>query len=196
MSQPKLLLASASPYRRQLLQKLGIEFSWAASNANETPKANESPTELVSRLAQLKAEQLAVDFPQHLIIGCDQVAVFSDEIVGKPGTHEAATRQLQRLCGNEVQFIVGLCLHNSRTGITQLSTDSCKVKLRKLSNIQIENYLRYDQPYDCAGSFKSEALGICLLEKIEGKDPNTLIGLPLIELTQMLINEGVDPLMH
>lgn len=195
MNAPKLILASSSPYRRNLLQKLGVAFSWAAPDIDETPRNNEHPTDLTLRLAQQKAEELAKTYKNHLIIGSDQVASLDERILGKPLTHEAARSQLKSCIDREVIFTTSLCLYNSATGNIQLSTDTYLVKFRELTDEQIENYLRKEKPYDCAGSFKSEALGICLFEKMEGKDPNTLIGLPLIDLTTMLINEGADPLL-
>lgn len=195
MNKPKLILASSSIYRRNILKKLGMEFSWAIPDINETPHPNEQPTQLVQRLAQQKAEKLAEAYPNHLIIGSDQVASIDGQILGKPMNHEAAISQLKHCSGREVTFITGLCLHNSHSGQVQLSADTYSVKFRSLTPEQIENYLCREQPYDCAGSFKSEGFGICLFEKMEGKDPNTLVGLPLIDLIDMLINEGIDPLM-
>ena len=195
MNEPKLILASSSIYRRNILKKLGMEFSWATPDIDETPLPNEHPTQLVQRLAQQKAEKLAETYSNHLIIGSDQVASIDGQILGKPLTHEAAISQLKKCSGREVTFITGLCLYNSQSRRIQLSADTYSVKFRRLTTEQIENYLRREQPYDCAGSFKSEGFGICLFEKMEGKDPNTLVGLPLIDLIDMLINEGIDPLM-
>lgn len=194
MGTPKLLLASSSIYRRELLQKLGIDFSWDAPNIDESPRTNESPTQLALRLAEQKAKALSSQYPNHLVIGSDQVAAIGNRTLGKPYNHDAAVLQLQGFSGREVTFITGLCLYNTATGKCQLKADHFKVKFRSLNTGQIENYLRREQPYDCSGSFKSEGLGICLFEKMEGKDPNSLIGLPLIELTGMLMNEGIDPL--
>ncbi len=194
MQKNNILLASSSAYRRQLLQKLGLEFSWVAPAIDESPNPTEHPIDLVLRLAEQKAKALSKDHPNHLIIGSDQVATLDDQIIGKPYNHVVASNQLKAFSNKEITFLTSICLYNSRTGRTQLEVDSYKVKFRQLTPTQIENYLQKEQPYDCAGSFKSEGLGICLLEKMEGKDPNTLIGLPLIELTQMLMNEGIDPL--
>lgn len=194
MLPPKLILASSSLYRRHLLQKLGIEFNWASPDIDETPQKHESPEQLVLRLSRQKAIALKTKFSQHLIIGADQIATIDNQIIGKPHTYETATRQLQAFSGRKVVFMTGLCLHNSKTGKTQQRLDTYKVTFRNLSNKQIEGYLKKEEPYDCVGSFKSENLGICLFEGMEGKDPNTLIGLPLIELVQLLNNEGVDPL--
>ena len=194
MIKPKILLASSSLYRRQLLQKLGICFEWESPNIDESQKSDENPASLVRRLAETKARHLASTFSDYLIIGSDQVATIDNQIIGKPHTHEAAFSQLSNFSQREVVFMTGLCLFNPAANRIQTSTETYKVKFRKLTEAQIENYLQRDQPYDCAGSFKSEGLGICLFEKFEGDDPNTLIGLPLIALTRMLANEGIDPL--
>lgn len=194
MQKHNILLASSSIYRRELLKKLGLKFSWATPAIDESPNPAESPKNLVLRLAEQKAKALSTDHPNHLIIGSDQIAVLNNQIIGKPHTHAAATNQLRAFSDREITFFTSICLYNSHTHKTQLEVDSYTVKFRQLTPRQIENYLQKEQPYDCAGSFKSEGLGICLFEKLEGKDPNTLIGLPLIELTKMLMNEGVDPL--
>ncbi|WP_039914052.1 Maf family protein [Cellvibrio mixtus] len=194
MTPTKLVLASSSPYRRQLLQKLRMEFSWASPEIDESPKEHETPEQLVLRLAKQKATALADIFPEHLIIGSDQIATLNNRIIGKPHTHKAATSQLASFSGKEVVFLTSLCLYNSKTHRSQLATDKYTVKFRQLNDRQIDSYLRQEEPYDCAGSFKSEGMGICLFERMEGKDPNTLVGLPLIELTDMLMNEGIDPL--
>lgn len=194
MIKPKILLASSSLYRRQLLQKLGICFEWQSPNIDESQKSDENPANLVRRLAETKARHLASTFSGYLIIGSDQVATIDNQIIGKPHTHEAAFSQLSNFSQREVMFMTGLCLFNPAANRIQTSVETYKVKFRKLTDAQIENYLHRDQPYDCAGSFKSEGLGICLFEKLEGDDPNTLIGLPLIALTRMLANEGIDPL--
>ncbi len=194
MTSTKLVLASSSPYRRQLLQKLGMDFICASPDIDETPDKHETPEQLVLRLAKQKATALATTFPQHLIIGSDQIATLNNQIIGKPHTHEAAVEQLTAFSGKKVEFLTSLCLHNSKTHQSQLTMDKYIIKFRHLTGAQIENYLRREQPYDCAGSFKSEGLGICLFEGMEGEDPNTLVGLPLIQLVNMLINEGADPL--
>lgn len=194
MTTPKILLASSSIYRRQLLQKLGVTFDWANPDIDESQQQEETPEQLVHRLAQAKAHSLAGNYPNHLIIGSDQVAIIDGRILGKPHTHANAVAQLKNFCQREVTFLTGLCLLNPTTNHTQTSVESYKVRFRNLTDLQIENYLQREQPYDCAGSFKSEGLGICLFEKLEGNDPNILIGLPLIALTQMLAKEGVDPL--
>ena len=194
MEKLKILLASSSPYRRNLLEKLGIAFEWASPNVDETPLLKESPSQLAHRLAETKARHFAGKFPNHLIIGSDQVVSFNDLTLGKPHTHANATTQLKSFCNQEVTFVTGLCLLNPAANRTQISVESYKVKFRRLTDTQIENYLTREKPYDCAGSFKAEGLGISLFDRLEGDDPNTLIGLPLIALTRMLINEGIDPL--
>lgn len=194
MTKPQILLASSSIYRRQLLQKLGLAFEWVAPEIDESHKPGEIPAQLVHRLAESKAHRCASNYPNHLIIGSDQVATIDDKILGKPHTFEAAFTQLSSFRCREVTFMTGISLLNPITERIQTSVETYKVRFRELSNVQIENYLRREQPYDCAGSFKSEGLGICLFERLEGNDPNTLVGLPLITLTRMLINEGIDPL--
>ena len=194
MIKPQILLASSSPYRRQLLQKLGLYFEWESPDIDESHKPDESPTSMVRRLAESKARHLANNYPNRLIIGADQVATINSQIIGKPHTHTAALSQLSSFSQQEVVFLTGLCLLNPATNRIQTSVETYKVKFRELTHSQIENYLQREQPYDCAGSFKSEGLGISLFERLEGDDPNTLIGLPLIALTRMLANEGIAPL--
>jgi septum formation protein len=188
----KLVLASSSPYRKQLLQRLGQAFDTTAPDVDETALAGETPEQLVRRLAEAKAKAVAKEFPNALIIGSDQVAVLDGKILGKPGNHDNAVKQLQQASAKTVHFLTGLCLFNSKTGNIQLDVIPFKVVFRKLSNAQIENYLQTEQPYNCAGSFKSEGLGIALFEKLEGDDPNALIGLPLIKLIDMFSNEGIN----
>jgi septum formation protein len=190
----QLVLASTSPYRRELLERLGLPFETVSPNVDETALTYETPEQLVKRLAKLKAHAVAESFPDALIIGSDQVAVLDNQILGKPGNHETAVQQLNKTSGGKVLFLTGLCLLNNATGKTQTSVDKFSVVFRELSADQIENYLQREKPYDCAGSFKSEGLGISLFEKMEGDDPNTLIGLPLITLINMLSAEGVDVL--
>jgi septum formation protein len=194
MTNTKILLASSSPYRRQLLQRLGLAFEWASPDIDESHQPEESPAQLVHRLAEAKARHLSSTYPNHLIIGSDQVATIENHILGKPHTHINAVAQLRSFRQCEVTFLTGLCLFNPTTNHLQTSVETYKVRFRNLSNEQIENYLQREQPYDCAGSFKSEGLGICLFEQFAGDDPNTLIGLPLIALTHMLAKEGLDPL--
>jgi len=187
-----IVLASTSPFRQQLLEKLNIEFSVASPNIDERRLENEQASDLVKRLAEDKAKAVAQQYPDALIIGSDQVAVLHNEILGKPNTHDNAVTQLKNASGQRVNFLTGLCLYNSRTHHTQLTCVPFTVVFRSLTDTQIERYLQTEKPYNCAGSFKSEGLGIALFEKLEGDDPNALIGLPLIELVKMLEKEGID----
>lgn len=190
----KLVLASTSPYRRELLTRLGLDFETAAPNTDETRLPGETPKQLVRRLAEAKARAVAKDFPTALIIGSDQVAVLGDRILGKPGDHATAVQQLTAACGRRVTFLTGLCLYHSGSDRCQVDVVPYTVEFRALNAAQIENYLRREQPYNCAGSFKSEGLGISLFRRMEGEDPNALIGLPLIRLIDMLTVEGVNVL--
>jgi len=190
----QLVLASTSPYRRALLQRLGMTFETAAPDTDESPLENETPNALVARLSEAKARAISAQFSDALIIGSDQVAVLDDQILGKPGTHKKAIQQLQAASGRRMNFLTGLCLLNSKTGNCHVTVVPFSVVFRTLGETQIEQYLLREKPYQCAGSFKSEGLGISLFEKMEGDDPNALIGLPLIELTTLLAAEGVDVL--
>lgn len=191
---PNLVLASTSPYRRMLLEKLGFPFECAAPDVDETPQPGESPRHLVTRLAQEKAQSLAARYPAHLIIGSDQVCVLDGEITGKPHTEENAYQQLLRARGTIVTFYTGLALYNSATGHLQTECEPFDVHFRHLSEQEIMDYVRRERPLNCAGSFKSEGLGIALFDKLDGRDPNTLVGLPLIALCQMLRREECNPL--
>ena len=188
----KLVLASTSPYRRELLSRLKIPFEVCSPEVDETPFAGETPEQTAYRLAIAKAESPAKDFPDALIIGSDQVVTLDGLQLGKPHTHDNAVRQLAMMRGQRVVFHTALCLYNSRTGSTQTEVVPFTVRFRNLSDVQIERYLVKEQPYNCAGSAKSEGLGIALIERMEGDDPNALIGLPLIELVTMLENEGMS----
>lgn len=187
-----LVLASTSPYRRELLERLGLPFTTAAPEADETRHGGESPEALVRRLAEAKARAVAGQFPDALVIGSDQVAVNGGEVLGKPGGFERAAEQLRRASGRRVGFLTGLCLLNTRTNRAQVTLETFGVVFRHLTDAQITHYLEREQPYNCAGSFKSEGLGIALFERMEGDDPSTLIGLPLIRLVRMLEAEGVE----
>jgi len=189
-----ILLASSSQYRRSILAKLGLPFEWESPDIDESAQPHESANVLVKRLALAKANTLTEKHPNALIIGSDQVATINNKIIGKPLTHERAFEQLRSASGCEVIFKTGLCLLNSGTGHSQIAVESFSVFFRDLSDDQINRYLLLEKPYDCAGSFKAEGLGICLFNKLRGDDPNTLIGLPLIGLVKMLAKEGVDPL--
>lgn len=189
---PALLLASSSPFRRQLLDKLGLDFIHQSPDIDESRLENESPVALVMRLAREKARALADSHPDTLIIGSDQVAVIGDQVLGKPGTREKAIEQLSAASGQRVTFLTGLCLLNTTTGRTQVACDPFHVQFRTLRPAQIERYVDAEQPLNCAGSFKSEGLGIVLFKALEGRDPNTLVGLPLILLTEFLAAEGIS----
>lgn len=190
----KLILASSSLYRRELLSRLMIPFEVVIPDVDETARPGETPEQLVERLAIAKAQAVAAHQPDALIIGSDQVAVHDRQIVGKPLTHERAVAQLKTASGKAVSLYTGLALVNSASGRVQSEVVPFRVVFRPLSDRQIENYLRKEQPYHCAGSVKSEGLGAALLERFEGDDPATLIGLPLIRLVRMLENEGLDVL--
>ncbi|MEH0741397.1 septum formation inhibitor Maf [Vibrio cholerae] len=186
-----LVLASTSPYRQLLLEKLGLTFSAIAPDCDETPLRNESPQALVERLAMGKAQGCSLSQPS-LVIGSDQVCVIDGEIVGKPHTRERAIEQLRRQSGRAICFYTGVALFNSATQALHTRVDTFTVHFRTLTEQQIERYVDKEQPFYCAGSFKSEGLGIALFERLEGKDPNTLVGLPLIDLVDMLEQEGVS----
>ena len=192
---PNLVLASTSSYRRALLEKLGLAFECAAPMVDETPQPAESPRHLVLRLAQEKAQSLSARYPQHLIIGSDQVCVLDGEITGKPLNEENARAQLMKARGTIVTFYTGLALYNSATGHLQTECEPFDVHFRHLSEQEIDDYVRKEHPLNCAGSFKSEGLGIALFDKLDGRDPNTLVGLPLIALCQMLRREEYNPLL-
>lgn len=189
---PPLLLASSSRYRRELLERLRLPFTTASPDIDESPLAGERAEDLVLRLAKSKATALTANHPAHLIIGSDQVAVLDGYILGKPGNHERARNQLLAASGRRISFLTGLALLNSRTGHCQVDCVRFEVDFRELDQERIERYLRAEQPYDCAGSFKAEGLGISLFRRTEGEDATSLIGLPLIRLVDMLLAEGVQ----
>ncbi|MEC4724870.1 Maf-like protein [Shewanella sp. D64] len=191
---PRLILASTSPFRKQLLAKLNIPFDTCSPDINESPYEGESPENLVMRLAQEKAIEGASQYTQGLVIGSDQVAVINGTIVGKPHTHEKAVEQLTRASNQIITFYTGLTLHNISTGQSDTRVETFNVHFRKLTPEQIEYYLQTERPYFCAGSFKCEGLGIALFTQLEGKDPNTLVGLPLITLIDMLATQGYEVL--
>jgi 7-methyl-GTP pyrophosphatase len=192
LSAPQLVLASTSPYRRELLERLRIPFSIVAPNVDETPLQGELPEQTAARLAKAKAAAAAKQWPQALIIGCDQVAALMGAQLGMPHSHEDAFKQLQLMRGKTVMFHTALCLLNAATGNTQIQVIPYQVRFRRLSDAQIANYLTKEQPYYCAGSAKTEGLGIALIESMDGEDPWALIGMPLITLVDMLKNEGLD----
>lgn len=172
-----------------LLERLMVPFTTANPDIDESPLANESPIQLVERLSIEKAKEVAKSHPNSLVIGSDQVALHGKEIVGKPHTHERAVEQLRTASGKQIQLFTGLALINSKTGSVQSEVIPFTVHFKKLSDHVIESYLRKEQPYNCAGSVRAEGLGIALLERFEGDDPNALIGLPLIRLVAMLEHE-------
>lgn len=190
---PRLILASSSPYRRELLERLRIPFDVIVPAIDETPLAGESPEATALRLAQAKARAVASGLAageQALVIGSDQVATYDGHQIGKPGTHEKALGQLQGMRGREVLFHSALCLFDSRSGDAQTVDVVTRVRFRNLPDAALDAYLRAETPYDCAGSAKAEGLGIALLDAIESDDPTALIGLPLIALTRMLLAAG------
>lgn len=186
----RLVLASTSRYRRELLARLNIPFDIAAPDVDETPLKGEAPQALAQRLASAKTRAVQPAWPDALIIGSDQVAVVGDIIIGKPGNFDNAVAQLKVMRGKAIHFFTALCVLNARTGRQQSALVPVTVHMRDISDAQIERYLRAEEPYDCAGSARIEGLGITLVAKLEGEDPNALIGLPLIALCEMLRNEG------
>ncbi len=190
----KLVLASTSRYRRELLSRLHLPFEVLAPEVDETPLAGETPSATALRLSVLKAQAAAATYPDALIIGSDQVLMLDSEQLGKPGSHDKAFVQLKKMQGRAMVFHTALTLLNSCTGQAQTRDVPTVVHIRPLTDAQIEAYLKKEQPYDCAGSAKSESLGIALMTRMDSPDPTALIGLPLMALTEMLANEGVDVL--
>jgi MAF protein len=186
-----LILASTSPYRRQLLERLGLPFNCVPPEIPETRLPDERPEDLAGRLALEKARAVAQQFPEALVIGSDQVASLDEEIIGKPGNHESARDQLSNSSGREVRFFTGLAVICERSGYEATHVEPFRVKFRTLSRPVIEKYLHREQPYDCAGSFKCEGLGISLFTRLSGDDPTSLEGLPLISLTTLLNEAGL-----
>ena len=186
MQTNKLVLASSSSYRKALLEKLYLNFTCATPAIDEAVKKDETPNLQALRLAKEKARALVSDYPNHLIIAADQVAMSGQIQLTKPGNKHNAIKQLQLSSGSKVIFYTSICILNSATDEVISDLDICTVYFKKLSDQEIENYIALEQPYDCAGSFKSEGLGIALFERIEGDDPNALIGLPLIKLITLL----------
>ncbi len=193
-SPPRLILASSSTYRQQLLARLRLPFEAIAPSVDETPLPDETPPAAALRLARAKAEAVARNARDALVIGSDQVATLDGEHIGKPGNHERALAQLKKMRGREVVFHTALCLLDTRAGASpelQIENVQTLVRFRDLPDAELDAYLRIEQPYDCAGSAKNEALGITILESIRSDDPNALTGLPLIALTTMLRNAGI-----
>lgn len=189
-----LILGSTSRYRRELLQRLRLPFEVCAPDVDETPLPGERPAELAQRLALAKAQAVARQFPEAIVIGSDQVADLEGESIGKPGSHERAVEQLRRMSGKAVVFQTAIAVVCVASGFTKQDLAPVRVQFRELSDAEIENYLRAEQPYDCAGSAKSEGLGISLLSAIESDDPTALIGLPLIRTNNLLRQAGLDAL--
>ncbi|WP_079435605.1 nucleoside triphosphate pyrophosphatase [Zoogloea sp. LCSB751] len=187
----KLVLASTSTYRRELLQRFDLPFEVARPDIDETPLPGEAPQATAERLAVEKARAVAARFPDALIIGSDQVAYMGEALFGKPGTVERAVAQLKSMSGRTVIFHTALALLNTRSGHVQVEAVPTEVRFRNLSDDEIVRYVNKERPLDCAGSAKSEGLGIALLDALSGDDPNALIGLPLIALARMLRNEGI-----
>ena len=192
---PLLILGSTSRYRRELLQRLRLPFEVLAPQVDETPLPGEAPAALALRLAMAKAQAVAALRPDAVVIGADQVADLEGQPIGKPGTHEAAVAQLRQLSGRQAIFQTAVAVVCSGGGFAEVALAPVSVLFRVLSEQEIEHYLRTEQPYDCAGSAKSEGLGITLLDAIQSDDPTALVGLPLMRTCQLLRRAGIDPLM-
>lgn len=191
---PSLILGSSSVYRRELLMRLGLPFEVVHPQTDETPLSKERPAALAARLAQAKARDVAQQYPHCVVIGSDQVAQLRGRALGKPGTHARAVAQLQRMSGQTVVFYSALSVVCLQTGFEQSDMATVRVVFRTLSEQEIQTYLRTEQPYDCAGSAKSEGLGIALLERIESDDPTALVGLPLMRTCRLIRAAGVNVL--
>lgn len=189
-----LVLGSTSPFRKNILEKLNIPFKCAKPNVDETELAGEQPQALVERLAIEKAKAAGTNFDNALIIGSDQVAVCEGEILGKPHNFDNAVKQLSKFSGKSIIFYTGLCVYDTAKDKALSLVEPFTVHFNQLQIDEIENYLNAEEPYNCAGSFKSEGLGICLFNRLEGDDPNTLIGLPLIKLVSLLKAHGLNVL--
>jgi septum formation protein len=196
MTSSLLVLASSSAYRKELLGRLRLPFEVAVPAIDETPLPGETPSATALRLAREKAAAVAARMPGAIVIGSDQVATLDDEQIGKPGNHANSLAQLQKMRGREVIFHTALCVWDGRDGSHQLEDIQTVVKFRDLPDAELDAYLRIEQPYDCAGSAKNEALGIAILERIDSSDPTALTGLPLIALTGMLRNLGLTFFQH
>ena len=192
---PPLILASTSRYRRELLTRLRIPFEVVSPDVDETPLPGEAPAALAQRLALAKARAVAVQRPDAVVIGSDQVAELDGQPIGKPGTHERATAQLRLMRGRSVVFQTAVSVVRGDTGFARTLLAPVTVRFRDLTDAEIERYLRLEQPYDCAGSAKCETLGIALLDAIDSDDPTALVGLPLIRTCELLRQAGLDPLV-
>ncbi len=191
---PQLILASTSRYRRELLARLRLPFLVVAPDVDETPHEGEPPAALAQRLAQAKAAAVSALHPNAVVIGSDQVADLDGVAISKPGTHERATQQLRAMSGRAIVFHTAVTVSRRSSGFEATSLVPVTVHFRSLSDAEIENYLRAEQPYDCAGSAKVETLGIALIEALDAPDPTALVGLPLIQTCAMLRRAGIDPL--
>lgn len=189
----RIILASSSPYRQEMLKRLGLPFTAISPHVDETAQPGELPAALALRLARAKAAKVAAEHPGAVVIGSDQVATVDGEAIGKPGDHEAAVAQLKRLSGRSVEFHSAMCVTDGTRELTDDVVTVCR--FRKLGDDEIENYLRRERPYDTAGSAKAEGLGIALMDSMESRDPTAIIGLPLISLSRMLRSFGVNPLL-
>jgi septum formation protein len=193
---PPLILASSSPFRQALLRRLDIEFTTDPPDIDEAPHVDETPEDLATRLAEEKARAVAIRHPGALLIGSDQVALLGARILGKPGNFAAAVAQLLEASGRTLRFLTSVCLFNAATGRLQVDLVPTTVRLREIDRKLAESYIERERPYGCAGAFMIEGLGIALMEAVESEDPTALIGLPLIALTRMLRNEGIEVLRH
>lgn len=188
---PHLILASSSPYRRELLQRLQLPFTCAAPEVDESPVAGEAPGDLVRRLSHMKAATVAADCSEaSLVIGSDQAACLGNTVLGKPGSTERAREQLRQMRNRQVEFLTGVCVLRTADGMAQTDVVTVRVKFRDYSDAEIDRYLAIDQPLNCAGSFRSEALGVAMVESMQCDDPTAIIGLPLIRLCEMLRTAG------
>jgi septum formation protein len=190
--QAPVILASSSPFRKSLLERLQLSFECYSPEIDESLQPEESASTYVCRLAASKAQAVADKFPDAVVIGSDQCALLDDQILGKPGTHENALTQLKAAQGKTVVFHTGICVLHQASGFTEIEDILFQVKFRQLSDVQLERYLLVEQPYQCAGAFKSEGYGVCLFNQMQGDDPTALIGLPLIRLTSMLEKAGIE----
>lgn len=188
----KIILASSSPYRRQLLNRLHLDYECHSPSIDESVNPGEQARDYVCRLAQAKAQSIAQSYPQAVVIGSDQCALLDGEILGKPGSHARALEQLRRAQGKTVVFHTAVCVLDLERGYCAVEDVPFEVEFRNLTDKQLEHYLEVEQPYDCAGSFKAEGYGVCLFSALRGDDPSALIGLPLLRLTAMLEQAGIE----
>jgi len=191
MAQKNIVLGSTSRFRKELLKRFNLDFTVDSPNIDETPLDNETPEDYVRRLSLEKAQAVAQNHPDALIIASDQCSVLNNIIRGKPGNHDNAVKQLTESSGKKVSFLTGLCLYDTSDDSYQLDLIPFHVEFRKLKKAEIESYLIAEKPYSCAGSFKSEGLGITLFKRLQGDDPTALVGLPLIRLAEMLRSSGI-----